>query len=99
MFSATFPEETVAEWKRMVALWQDDKDTLDPFDGPTLGALSFIDCIGYLLMVVTETTQDDIHKELLAEELAEQCDRTVLPVHETTVSTFLKMGMDLEQQQ
>lgn len=36
-FSATFPEEVVTEWKRMVALWQEDKDAADPFDEPTLG--------------------------------------------------------------
>lgn len=48
---------------------------------------------------MTETTQDDVHKELLAEELAEHRGRGDLLVHETTASTFLKMGMDLEQQQ
>ena len=49
-------------------------------------------------MYTTETTQADVHKELLAEELAERRDRGDLPVHETA-STFLKMGMDLEEQQ
>ena len=50
-------------------------------------------------MYTTETTQADVHKELLAEELTECRDRGDLLVHETTASTFLKMGMDLEEQQ
>ena len=39
MFSSTFPDEIVAEWSNMVALWQNDKDAPDPFDEPTLGML------------------------------------------------------------
>lgn len=49
-------------------------------------------------MCVVETTQDDIHKQLLAEERAERRGDD-LTVHETTPSTFLTMGMDLEQRQ
>lgn len=48
---------------------------------------------------LSETTQEDVHQELLAEEKAERRNTDAAPIHETTASTFLTMGMDLEHQQ
>jgi hypothetical protein len=47
-----------------------------------------------------ETTQDDVERELLAEEEAEtRNNENPPPVHTTTASMFLSMGLDLEHQQ
>jgi hypothetical protein len=51
--------------------------------------------------LLAETTQGDVERELLAEEQAEraQAFEEVGPVHDTTASKFLSIGLDLENQQ
>jgi hypothetical protein len=48
-----------------------------------------------------ETTQDDVQRDLLAEEKAERICTTegAEAVHDTTASQFLSMGLELENQQ
>ena len=52
---------------------------------------------------IVETTQADVKAELLAEEQAEQAQGPINndppPVHMTTMSTFLSMGLNLEDHQ
>jgi hypothetical protein len=51
--------------------------------------------------LLAETTQGDVERELLAEEQVEraQAFEEVGPVHDTTASKFLSIGLDLENQQ
>jgi hypothetical protein len=60
-------------------------------------------CIIFLLTGIAETTQDNVERELLAEEKAEQEQARSYddppPIHTTTASMFLSMGLDLENQQ
>ena len=103
--SSTFPKETVDEWTAMVEDWQEDTSKPSPFEETVLGMLI---CILYAIFtdcLFTESTQDDVERELLVEEKAER-DRErvelvegVRPIHETTASKFLSMGLDLENQQ
>jgi hypothetical protein len=55
------------------------------------------------LIIIVETTQADVEADLLAEEKAEQLqletNNDPPPVHATTASMFLSMGLDLEDQQ
>ncbi|KIM73218.1 hypothetical protein PILCRDRAFT_15408 [Piloderma croceum F 1598] len=82
--SATFPAGTVAEWTKMVNDWQEDTSQPNPFEETAL-----------------ETTQGDVERELLADEQAERARASaeVEPVHDTTASKFLSIGLDLENQQ
>jgi hypothetical protein len=51
--------------------------------------------------LLTETTQGDVDRELLADEQAERARASAEaePVHDTTASKFLSIGLDLEEQQ
>jgi hypothetical protein len=98
--SATFPAETVAEWTNMVDTWQEDMSQPNPFEEITLGMQ-----LPYKFTSITdllaETTQGDVECELLAEEQVKraQAFEEVGPVHNTTASKFLSIGLDLEHQQ
>ena len=100
--SATFPAETIVEWTQMVDGWQDDTSQPNPFEETVLGMYSLL--LKLMLSVAdlfAETTQADVECELLAEEQAQGAHAfaDVGPVHETTASKFLSIGLDLENQQ
>ncbi|KIM72769.1 hypothetical protein PILCRDRAFT_15830 [Piloderma croceum F 1598] len=68
----------------MVDDWQEDMSQPNPFEEMAL-----------------ETTQGDVERELLADEQAERARASAeaKPVHDTTASKFLSIGLDLENQQ
>ncbi|KAF7965003.1 hypothetical protein HWV62_1144 [Athelia sp. TMB] len=83
--TSTFQPDAVARWTEMITKWQEDPEhkTENPYEE-----------------VEIETTKQDIHRALLNEEQAEARAEGISPLtHETTASTFLNTGLDLEHQQ
>lgn len=83
----------------MLQKWQGNHTLPNPFEEMVIGRLPNLLLIYRANVCSLETTQDDVHKELLAEEKAERSGSDPQPTHQTTASTFLNMGIELEHQQ
>lgn len=84
----------------MVDEWQEDMSAPNPFEETLLGMCCLVHLSDDMLTRNPETTQEDVERELLSEEKAESHhNEDLLPVHTTTASMFLSMGLDLEHQQ
>jgi hypothetical protein len=98
-FSATFPVQTVRRWEQMVSEWKVDKSSCNPYKEPA--------SCKYCRPVVpfyaandapSATTVQDVRLELAKEDAANSARGVVSP-HEVTLTAFLTMGLDLEEQQ
>lgn len=47
-FNATFPEDVVAKWEKMVAEWNVDKGKPNPYEEPVAGELYTYITAGYI---------------------------------------------------
>ncbi|KAH7903922.1 hypothetical protein BJ138DRAFT_1188251 [Hygrophoropsis aurantiaca] len=81
--TTTFPAETITEWRATIDQWQEDPTQPSPYQE-----------------AVVNVTLSSVLKKLEAEERAFSSTQSNSAItHETTATSFLAMGLELEQQQ
>lgn len=97
--SATFTPETVAGWEAMVARWNKNQNTPNPYAEPKGGqSYSFQPLCACVTNSLIESTLQDVRLELANEE-ATQAALGRLPRHRVSMTTFLLTGFELEDGQ
>lgn len=97
-FTATFPPETIQQWKRMVKEWEADSSRPNPYISNDRGGLYCPVQVLWFMLAFLASKLSEIRLRLLQEEAAEAERGQRLP-HEVTPSVFIRMGLDLEDQQ
>jgi hypothetical protein len=97
-FTTTFPEETVTEWKKMVKDWQGDPKLPNPYVSNEQGMFSKIIQLLCLTVVSPASKLSEARLRLTQEEVAE-AERGRHTPHKISASVFIRMGLDLEDQQ
>ncbi len=97
LLSSSFLSSTIDKWLKMVKEWEDDRMKLNPYTEPVNSKPKLIDVVN-ISDVLLATTIQDIRLEL-AKEDANDATNGINFLHETTVTTFLTKGLELEGQQ
>ena len=97
-FTATFPNETVQRWKCMVKEWQANSLLPNPY-GQTSEVRFFVVIYPQHLIVVFPASKvSEVRLRLTQEEVTE-AERGQHTPHKISASVFVRMGLDLEDQQ
>ena len=98
-FTATFPSSTVKKWKRMVRKWEADSSRPNPYVSKERGRCYVISSYVPRLTVISSASKlSEIRLRLVQEEAAE-AERGQRTPHQVSASVFVRMGLDLEDQQ
>lgn len=98
--SSTFPASVIAEWTRMIELWEENPaSSPDPFIEEYRSASHPIlkDCCAYSPQSSAITLKEIRLK--LAKEEADEMMKGIPSPHEVSASAFLEIGIDLEDVQ
>ena len=100
--TATFPSNTVHKWDTIVKEWHMDpsrpRTKPNPYEEPRSGKKYILVYCLWLINHSLATTVQDIRLELVQEE-ADEVNHGVLPPHKISMSSFLTLGLELEEQQ
>lgn len=96
-FTARFEPATVEKWKKMIADWDSDQSKPCPYVEVKAGEFH-ISFIYVRANTFPGSTAVAVQKELADEEVAE-VSRGDIQLHEVTPATFLRVGLELEEQQ
>jgi|SRR5580693_1179964 hypothetical protein len=94
---ATFSEEVQHNWEKMVADWNSDPRKKNPYVEPVS-----CECVNSVLLIflirIPGMSMTALRLELAKEEATNAANGHPSP-HETSPSSFLQIGLDLEEQQ
>lgn len=105
--TSTFASATIEKWEQMLCNWyaaQSNPNRANtvavpnPFEEPASG--KFMSLFSYLSLtfLFAATTLQDVRLELMKEEAAAAAEGAVSP-HKMSLTSFLVLGLDLEDQQ
>lgn len=99
-FTETFSQSTIDKWTAMLCAWQKDPyQAINPFDEPAPSAHSILyNRLFKHIEIFEATTVNEVRKELNAEEDL-LLKSGALPLHETSATQFLILGIGLEDSQ
>lgn len=98
-FSSTFREETVQKWAKSVEDWNEDHSKPNPYAEPKSGMSYRSPHKSHTNQALKlATTLQDVRLQLAREEAADAAQGN-LPLHRTTLTSFLTLALDLEEQQ
>lgn len=97
-FSGTFPDETVQSWKKMVKDWETDPLCPNPYVSNERGR--FFHAILWLKSHNNLPASKILEVRLrLSQEEVTEAERGKHAPHKVTPSVFVRMGLELEDQQ
>ena len=97
-FTATFPRETIQAWGLMVEEWEADPSKPNPYVLTEKGGFSGWNQHTYLTVHFIGSKVSEARLRLTEEEAAEAERGTTAP-HKVSASVFVRMGLELEDQQ
>ena len=97
-FSATFPPKTVQQWRKMLEEWHENPTSPNPHVSNEQGTFfrSYFVATAYRFPPVSKLSEARLR--LTQEEVAEAERGQHMP-HEVSASVFIRMGLELEDQQ
>ena len=98
-FADTFPRKTVQQWRQMVEEWQTDPLRPNPYVSNKRGTF-FLNLSGRLRLTAVSSASklSEARLRLTQEEVTEAEQGQHAP-HEVTASVFIRMGLELQDQQ
>jgi hypothetical protein len=97
-FATTFPLDTIKRWKRMVKKWEANPSRPNPYVSKDRGRLFCFIQVPRLTVFLPASKVSEIRLRLAQEEAAE-AERGQRAPHQITASVFIRMGLELEDQQ
>ena len=97
-FSATFPAKTVRQWRQMVDKWQVDPSCPNPYVSNDRGRFFGIFLKLHLTVRLPALKLMEVQLRLTREEVADKEHGQHAP-HKISASVFIRMGLELEDQQ
>ena len=97
-FSATFQPETIQYWQKMITTWKSDHTQPNPYIEPVSCEPTFFSASNVYSVLYIVTTLQDVRLELAKEDLALAAQGAISP-HKTSLTSFLTIGLELEEQQ
>ena len=96
-FSRTFPDKTIKQWKKMVREWERDSSRPDPYVSAERGM--FFNIFGGNISPILPALKLSEVRLQLAQEEVSQAERGQHTPHKVSASVFIRMGLELEDQQ
>ena len=97
-FTATFPPETVGKWQRMVQEWEANSSHPNPYVSNDHGKFFRLTLIIMTHIILLALKVSEIRLQL-AEKEAVEVERGQRAPHQVSASVFIRMGLELEDQQ
>ena len=98
-FTATFPSETVRRWRKMVKEWQANTSSPNPYVSNERGKFLTITLDPPHLMAAGSASKLSEARLRLTQEEAAEAERGQHTPHKVPASVFIRMGLELEDQQ
>jgi hypothetical protein len=98
-FTTTFPPATIRKWKRMVRRWEANSSKPNPYVSNDRGMFFFAPRQVSQLTVVPSASKVSEIRLRLAQEEAAEVERGQRAPHQVSASVFIRMGLELEEQQ
>ena len=98
-FTATFPYDTIVEWKRMVRDWEADPSCPNLYVSNDRGMAFLTLSQSLKLTHVRSALKISEIRLRLAQEEAEEAENGQRTPHQISASVFVRMGIELEDQQ
>ena len=97
-FTATFPDKTVKQWRRMLEKWEEDPLCPNPYVLSEQGALLVGVSLPWLTVLPLAIKISEARLRLAQEEVA-KAERGQHTPHNISASVFVQMGLEIEDQQ
>jgi len=97
-FTATFPSGMIQKWRRMVKEWEANPSRPNPYVSKDRGRLFRLG----LITITNSHSPDSKVSEIqlrLAQEEAAKAEKGKRAPHQVSASVFIRMGLELEDQQ
>lgn len=88
------------KWTAMIAAWNENPESEDPYAEPTYGEYFLIEYSSYIYIWLrfSETSLNDVRKQF-ADEDAEDARRQAAGVFPVSMRSFISIGLELEERQ
>lgn len=102
-FSDSLPRDTLASWELMCSAWDTDgfpKSLPNPFHTAEAGKYCLFNLrsfFGNLLPTMSDVSEDEVQRQLGNDESETLKATGRAPLHQTSASSFLVMGLELEE--
>lgn len=98
-FTATFPETTIHQWKRMVQEWEANPSCPNPYVSNDRGRVFVLFQVYPILKIVCSALKISEIRLRLAQEEIDRVGSGEKSLHQISPSVFIRMGLELEDQQ
>jgi hypothetical protein len=97
-FSETFPSEMVQQWRRMVKEWREKPSRRNPYVSKEHSMFSKV-FRGYIFNIISPASKISEARLQLTQGEATKAERGHQAPHKVPASVFVRMGLELEDQQ